>query len=118
MSLSRSPFCCSFRLFCALDPVRHLQVDPTAFDALVECVASADFDICEQVPAGGTENLENPLGGIATDMAGPARYHDTRSYSVLLLVYSSRVHALSLETTMILLLRVIYSQGGGGSIFF
>ena len=53
-----------------------MQVDPTAFDALVECVASADFDTCEAVPAGGTENLENPLGGIATDMAGPARYHN------------------------------------------
>ena len=53
-----------------------MQVDPEAFDALVACVASADFDTCEAVPAGGTENLENPLGGIATDMAGPARYHD------------------------------------------
>ena len=118
MLLSLSQFCCYFRLPCALHPARHFQVDPIAFEALVECVASADFDTCELVPAGGTANLSNPLGGIATDMAGPARYHDTRSYCMLLLlVYSSRVQVVSLETTMILLLRVNYPQGGGRYLF-
>ena len=74
MLLSLSQFCCYFRLSCALYPARHFQVDPIAFEALVQCVASADFDTCELVPAGGTANLANPLGGTATDMAGPARY--------------------------------------------
>lgn len=41
---------------------------------MVECVATADFATCEAVPAGGPASLANPLGGIATDMAGPARY--------------------------------------------
>ena len=114
MILSPSPCCGSFRCSCAFNPARHFQVDPTAFGALIECVATADFDICELVAAGGDANLANPLGGIATDMAGPSRYHDMRSLLLLLVPYSSRVHVYSLETTMILLLRVIYSRGGRG----
>lgn len=52
------------------------QVDPDAFNALVECIAEGNFDTCEQVPA-GVENgfLIQPIGGIAVDMAGPARYY-------------------------------------------
>ena len=52
-----------------------LQVDSKAFDALTECVTEGDFALCEQVPAGDEDGLlVNPLGGIAVDMAGPARY--------------------------------------------
>ena len=52
-----------------------LQVDSTAFDALIECISEGDFDTCEQVPAGDEDGfLVNPLGGIAVDMAGPAGY--------------------------------------------
>ena len=51
------------------------QVDPGAFAALIECISEGDFDTCEQVPAGDDDGfLVNPLGGLATDMAGPARY--------------------------------------------
>ena len=52
-----------------------LQVDSDAFDALIECISEGDFDTCEQVPAGDEDGfLVNPLGGLATSMAGPARY--------------------------------------------
>lgn len=51
-------------------------MDPDAFDALVECIAEGDFDKCEQVPAGNDDSfLIQPIGGIAVDMAGPARYY-------------------------------------------
>ncbi|CAN0335607.1 unnamed protein product, partial [Scytosiphon promiscuus] len=50
------------------------QVDPAAFDLMVECIAESDFNKCENVPA-GEENgfLIQPIGCIAVDMAGPAR---------------------------------------------
>ena len=52
-----------------------LQVDNDAFDALIDCISEGDFDTCEQVPAGDEDGfLVNPLGGLATNMAGPARY--------------------------------------------
>ena len=56
---------------------KHLfQVDPAAFDLLVECIAEGDFDKCEEVPAGdGAGFLIQPIGGLAVDMAGPTRYH-------------------------------------------
>ncbi|CAN0414811.1 unnamed protein product, partial [Scytosiphon promiscuus] len=48
------------------------QVDPAAFDLLVECIAEGDFDKCEEVPAGdGAGFLIQPIGGLAVDMAGP-----------------------------------------------
>lgn len=51
------------------------QVDPDAFDLLVECIAESDFDKCEQVPAGDENGfLIQPIGGTAVDMAGAARY--------------------------------------------
>ena len=44
-----------------------------AFAALLECIAGAEFDKCEQVPSGDADGyLINPLGGMAVDMAGPA----------------------------------------------
>ncbi|CAN0563817.1 unnamed protein product, partial [Laminaria digitata] len=52
----------------------NCQVDADAFCALTECIASADFATCEQVPGGGDAPLCNPLGGIGFDMAGPSRY--------------------------------------------
>lgn len=53
---------------------RIFQVVPEAFEALVECIAEGDFDKCEQVPAGDENGfLIQPIGGIAVDMAGPAR---------------------------------------------
>ncbi|CAM9505578.1 unnamed protein product, partial [Laminaria digitata] len=49
------------------------QVDPDAFDALLECVAEGDFDKCEQVPAGDESGfLIQPIGGNAVDFTGPA----------------------------------------------
>ncbi|CAN0552792.1 unnamed protein product, partial [Laminaria digitata] len=49
------------------------QVDSVAFDALTECVAEGNFETCDKVPAGDEDGyLINPLGGLATDMAGPA----------------------------------------------
>lgn len=43
--------------------------------ALTECIYEGDFDKCEKVPAGEDGGfLIQPLGGIAIDMAGPARY--------------------------------------------
>ena len=51
-------------------------MDSDAFDALIECVSEGDFDTCENVPAGDEDGfLVNPLGGLATNMAGPARYY-------------------------------------------
>ena len=50
------------------------QVDEDAFTALEECIASGDFDVCEDVPAGDTGSLANPIAAFAVDMAGPARY--------------------------------------------
>lgn len=53
-----------------------LQVDPAAFDLMVECIAESDFNKCEKVPAGESNGfLIQPVGGMAVDMAGPARYH-------------------------------------------
>ena len=52
-----------------------LQVDTDAFDALIECISEGDFDTCEKVPAGDEDGfLVNPLGSLAVNMAGPARY--------------------------------------------
>lgn len=52
-----------------------LQVNPDAFDLLVECIAQSDFDKCEQVPAGDENGFPiQPIGGTAVDMAGAARY--------------------------------------------
>ena len=49
------------------------QVDEEAFEALIECISSGDFDICEQVPAGDDEGfLVNPVAGFAINLAGPA----------------------------------------------
>ena len=57
---------------CRLSP---LQVSPEDFAKLVECIAEADFDKCNDVPAGHRDGyLINPLGGIAVDMIGPTRY--------------------------------------------
>ena len=51
------------------------QVDPLAFDALEECIAKGGYALCEDVPSGDANGfLIQPLGGIAVDMAGPARY--------------------------------------------
>ena len=33
------------------------QVDSTAFDALLECIAEGDLDTCEQVPAGDEDGF-------------------------------------------------------------
>nr|CAQ51446.1 putative vanadium-dependent iodoperoxidase 3 [Laminaria digitata] len=48
------------------------QVDSAAFEALTECIAQGDFDICELVPAGDVGRLSNPLAGITVEMAGAA----------------------------------------------
>ena len=48
---------------------------PEEFAKLVECIAEADFDKCNDVRAGDRDGyLINPLGGIAVDMSGPTRY--------------------------------------------
>lgn len=53
----------------------HVQVDASAFDSLTKCIYEGDFDKCEKVPSGEDGGfLIQPLGGIAIDMAGPARY--------------------------------------------
>lgn len=52
-----------------------LHVDEDAYQALEDCIFSGDFAACEAVPAGEpTGYLVNPVGGMAVDMAGPARY--------------------------------------------
>ena len=59
-----------------------LQVDSDAFDALIDCISEGDFDTCEQVSAGDEDGfLVNPLGGLATNMAGPARYYCGRHHA-------------------------------------
>lgn len=53
-----------------------LQVDPDAFDALIDCIAQGDLDPCEQVPSGDDDGfLINPIAGVGVNMGGPARYH-------------------------------------------
>ena len=50
-----------------------IQVDEEAFEALIECISSGDFDVCEEVPAGDDEGfLVNPVAGFAINLAGPA----------------------------------------------
>lgn len=50
-------------------------MDEDAFQTLEDCIFSGDFTVCEAVPAGEpTGYLANPVGGVAVDMAGPARY--------------------------------------------
>ena len=54
-------------------PFRCMQVDPQAFDTLVECVTQGNFDTCESIGQGDPSGkLVNPLGGISVDLAGPA----------------------------------------------
>lgn len=54
----------------------RVQVDASAFAALTECIYEGAFDKCENVPSGEDGGfLIQPLGGIAIDMAGPARYY-------------------------------------------
>lgn len=47
------------------------EVDPAAYAALQNALASGDFDDFEAIPAGGTATLLNPLGGLAFDPSGP-----------------------------------------------
>eukprot|EP00904_Undaria_pinnatifida_P002847 jgi/Undpi1/12563/HiC_scaffold_6.g02232.m1 len=46
---------------------RFGQVDPDAYEKLLDCVFSTDINVCEQVPSGGGGSggakLTNPLGG-------------------------------------------------------
>ena len=50
-----------------------IQVDEEAVEALIECISSGDFDVCEEVPAGDDEGfLVNPVAGFAINLAGPA----------------------------------------------
>lgn len=52
-----------------------LQVDADAYDALLECVGEGDIDKCESVPSGDDAGfLVQPVGGIAVESTGPARY--------------------------------------------
>ena len=55
------------------------QVDEEAFKALEDCIYSGDFDVCEDVPAGDTGSLANPIAAFAVDMAGPARYETEKN---------------------------------------
>lgn len=51
------------------------QVDAEAYAALLECVGEGTFHKCESVPAGDDAGyLVQPIGGIAVENAGPARY--------------------------------------------
>ncbi len=47
------------------------EVDPAAYAALQNALASGEFDDFEAIPAGGTATLANPLGGLAFDPSGP-----------------------------------------------
>lgn len=52
-------------------------MDPDAYDALLECVGGGAYDKCETVPAGDDYGfLIQPIGGIAVENTGPARYGD------------------------------------------
>ena len=54
-------------------PFPCTQVDPQAFDTLVECVTQGNYDTCESIGQGDPSGkLVNPLGGISVDLAGPA----------------------------------------------
>ena len=54
-----------------------LQVDPTAYQLLLDCIESNDINVCDQVPSGvesGGRKLVNPLGGGGHQVDGADRY--------------------------------------------
>ena len=46
------------------------EVDPAAYDALLEALEAGDFELIEQVPRAGGR-FTNPLGGLAFNLDGP-----------------------------------------------
>ena len=69
------PHAC-FHLFLPLSLLPAiLQEASAAFGALIKCISEGYFGTGEHVPGRDEDGfLVNPLGGIAVDMAGPARY--------------------------------------------
>ena len=55
-----------------------IQVDPDAYQALLDCVFSSDINVGEKVPSGGGRaggaKLTNPLGGTGHLVSGADRY--------------------------------------------
>jgi len=50
-------------------------VDPTAYNALLACLATADPEDFERLPMGLGRKLTNPLAGMAFDLEGPDSHH-------------------------------------------
>lgn len=46
------------------------EVDRGAYDQLLRAISRGSFDAFEDVPAGGTQSLLNPLGGLAFNLQG------------------------------------------------
>ena len=54
-----------------------LQVDPEAYQLLLDCIESNDINVCDQVPSGvesGGRKLVDPLGGGGHQVDGADRY--------------------------------------------
>ena len=57
--------------------LKLLQVDPAAYQLLLDCIESNDINVCDQVPSGvesGGRKLVNPLGGGGHQVDGADRY--------------------------------------------
>ena len=55
---------------------KMLQVDPAAYQLLLDCIESNDINVCDQVPLGvesGGRKLINPLGGGGHQVDGADR---------------------------------------------
>ena len=55
---------------------KMLQVDPAAYQLLLDCIESNDINVCDQVPLGvesGGRKLVNPLGGGGHQVDGADR---------------------------------------------
>ena len=54
-----------------------LQVNPEAYQLLLDCIESNDINVCDQVPSGVESDgrkLVNPLGGGGHQVDGADRY--------------------------------------------
>ena len=58
-------------------PLQLPQVDPAAYQLLLDCIESNDINVCEQVPSGVESEgrkLVDPLGGGGHQVDGADRY--------------------------------------------
>lgn len=51
------------------------EVDPVAYNALLEALSSGDPNDFEAIPLGGVRPLRNPQAGLAFDLEGPDSHH-------------------------------------------